>query len=161
MRLQPEADAEKASGSPRTVRIVLADDHLMVRGGLKVILDAEADFEVVAQAGDVKSARRLVGEQQPDVLVLDLNMPGGSALNAIPELRSQAPMTQIVVLTMRDELSVVREARQAGAAGYVLKEQASDDLIKAIRAVVAGGTYMSRQLASRLSAERIRNGAWD
>ena len=88
-------------------------------------------------------------------------MPGGSALDAIPELRADARETQIVILTMRDEPTFVREAMRAGAHGYVLKEQATSDLIDAIRAVAAGGTYLSRDLTGRLSAERIRSRGWD
>lgn len=155
------APSVEATGSPTAVRIVLADDHPIVRGGLQVLLDAEPGFEVIAQVGDVKSALRCVRHHHPDVLVLDLNMPGGSALDAIPELRADAPETQIVILTMRDEPTFVREAMRAGAHGYVLNEQATSDLIDAIRAVAAGGTYLSRDLAGRLSAERIRSRGWD
>ena len=82
-------------------------------------------------------------------------------MDAIPKIRADAPETQIVILTMRDEPGYIYEARRAGARGYVLKEQATSDLIAAIRAVAAGGTYVSRDLAGRLSAERIRRGAWD
>jgi two-component system response regulator NreC len=145
----------------RGVRIVLADDHQVLRGGLRLILDAEPDFEVVGEAGDVESARRCLRREHPDILVLDLNMPGGSALKAIPDLRAAAPATQIVVLTMQSESSYVREARRGGARGYVLKEQAAGDLVDAVRTVMAGGVYVSRVAASRMSADRIRSGAWD
>jgi two-component system response regulator NreC len=156
-----EAASAGAAGSPAAVSIVLADDHQIVRTGLQVVLNAEPGFEVVAQAGDVKAAVRSVRSHHPDVLVLDLNMPGGSALEAIPAIRADAPGTQIVILTMRDEAAFVLEARRAGARGYVLKEQAASDLIDAIRAVSAGRTYVSRDLAGRVSAERIRRGGWD
>jgi two-component system response regulator NreC len=156
-----QAPSAEAAGSSNDVRIVLADDHLIVRAGLQVLLDAEPGFEVVAQVGDVRSVLRCVRDHHPDVLVLDLNMPGGSALDAIPEIRIDAPETQIVILTMRDEPGFVHEARRAGARGYVLKEQATGDLIEAIRAVAEGKTYVSRALAGRLSAERIRRGGWD
>jgi two-component system response regulator NreC len=156
-----QANSADATSSPAAVRIVLADDHQIVRAGLQVLLDAEPGFEVVAQVGDVASVLGCVRNHNPDVLVLDLNMPGGSALDAIPKIRADAPETQIVILTMRDEPGYIYEARRAGARGYVLKEQATSDLIAAIRAVAAGGTYVSRDLAGRLSAERIRRGAWD
>ena len=107
--------------SQETLNIVLADDHEVVRGGLKLLLETEPDFEVVAEAGDIDAARRCVREHHPKVLVLDLNMPGKPVLEAIPGLRKEAPDTQIVVLTMRDDVAFVREAREAGALGYVLK----------------------------------------
>jgi two-component system response regulator NreC len=160
--MDPEqAASAEATGSPGAVRIVLADDHQIVRVGLQALLDPQPGFEVVAQVGDVQSALRRVRDHHPDVIVLDLNMPGGSALEAIPEMRADAPETQIVILTMRDEPAFIHEARRSGARGYVLKEQATSDLIDAICAVAAGGTYVSRALAGRLSAERIRRGGWD
>jgi two-component system, NarL family, response regulator NreC len=155
--LSPANTPDQAGG----VRIVLADDHRVVRDGLRLVLAAEPGFEVIAQVGDVASACRCVREHHPDVLLLDLNMPGGSALDAIPGLRSEAPDTHIVVLTMSDDPAYVSEAARAGAHGYVLKEQATSDLIDAIRAVLAGRRYLSRDLADRLSAERIRRGSWD
>src|SRR5580704_10928677 len=92
-----------AAAADRSIRIVLADDHTVVRSGLRMLLDSEADFEVVAEAGEVESARRYVRGHRPVVLVLDLNMPGGSSLEAIPVLRAESPGTQIVVLTMQQE----------------------------------------------------------
>ncbi len=152
---------EKATDEAGVVRIVLADDHRMVRDGLRLVLDAEPGFEVVAQVGDIAAAQRSVRDHDPDVLLLDLNMPGGSTLEAIPGLRSEAPRTQIVVLTMSEDPTYVGLAARAGARGYVLKEQATGDLIAAIRAVLAGRRYVSRELADRLSEERIRRGSWD
>ena len=102
------------------VKIVIADDHAVVRSGLRMLLDSEAGFEVVAEAGDVDSARRYVRGHHPAVLVLDLNMPGGSSLEAIPGLREEFPETEIVVLTMQDDPAFAREAMRAGARGYVL-----------------------------------------
>lgn len=140
---------------------MLADDHEVVRGGLKLLLERELDFEVVAEAGDVDAARRCVREHHPNVLVLDLNMPGKPVLEAIPSLRKEAPDTQIVVLTMRDEVAFVEEARQAGALGYVLKEAAGSDLVDAIRRAATGQRYINRHLAGRLIAERMRRSSWD
>jgi two-component system response regulator NreC len=152
--------SEPAPGFPGTVRIVLADDHEVVRGGLRLLLDAEPDLEVVAEAGDVAAARRLVDGEQPDVLVLDLNMPGEAPLDAIPSLRRDAPDTQIVVLTMRDDVGYVQEARRTGALGYVLKEAAREELIHAIRRAAAGESYLNSELASRLVAARTLNTDW-
>src|SRR5690348_13711445 len=93
-----------------TIRIVLADDHLVVRSGLRLLLDGEAGLEVVAEASDIDGARRYVRGHHPAVLVLDLNMPGGSSLEAIPAIRAESPETQIVVLTMQQEPAFAREA---------------------------------------------------
>jgi two-component system response regulator NreC len=116
-----------------TIRIVLADDHAVVRTGLRMLLEAEPGFEVVAEAGDVDSARRYVLGHHPSVLVLDLNMPGGSSLDAIPEIRAQSPETDIVVLTMQEEPAFARHALAAGATGYVLKRAADSELVEAVR----------------------------
>ena len=156
---QPVAGAQLPSQN--TLRIVLADDHHVVRSGLKLLLDAEPDLEVVAEAGDVASVRRCVREHRPTVLVLDLNMPGGSAVKAIPALKKDAPDTQIVVLTMRDEVEYVEATRKAGAIGYVLKEEAGEELVTAIRCAARGQRYINRRLASRFVVGQMRNSNWD
>jgi len=135
------------------VKIVIADDHAVVRSGLRMLLDSEAGFEVVAEAGDVDSARRYVRGHHPAVLVLDLNMPGGSSLEAIPGLREEFPETQIVVLTMQDDPAFAREAMRAGALGYVLKEAADAELVEAVRDAAEGRTYLHPRLGARLAAE--------
>lgn len=157
---EPEAGGAPVRPRP-PLRIVLADDHEVLRHGLRLLLETEPDLEVVAQGGDVGSALRQVREQRPDVLLLDLNMPGGSALEAIPKLRAEAPETQIVVLTMEDEPALAGRALGAGASGYVLKEAADGELVEAIRRAAAGGRYLKRDLAERLAAQRIRQGGWD
>jgi two-component system response regulator NreC len=136
------------------VRIVLAEDHQVVRRGLQLLLDGEGDLAVVGQAGDVGAVHECVHRTRPDVLILDLNMPGGDPLDAIPRLRADAPETQIVVLTVETDPGLVRAARRAGALGYVLKESAGDDLVEAVRRAAAGQAYMNRQLAARLVADR-------
>jgi two-component system, NarL family, response regulator NreC len=130
------------AGKSRPLRIVLADDHRVVRRGLQLILSGETDFEVVAQAGDIASVKRQVRELQPDVLLLDLNMPGGPVLDAIPGLRTEAPGTAIVVLIMRDEPAIARAVLDAGARGFVIKEAADAELTLAIRQVAAGQRYL-------------------
>ena len=135
------------------IRIVLADDHAVVRSGLRLLLDAEKDFEVVAEAGDVESAARYVRGHRPAVLVLDLNMPGGSSLEAIPGIRESAPETQIVILTMQEEPAFARQALSAGAIGYVLKEAAEEELVEAVRRASAGERYLNPELGARLAAE--------
>ncbi len=136
-----------------TIRIVIADDHAVVRSGLRLLLEAEPDFEVVAEAGDVEAARRYVRGHHPGVLVLDLNMPGGSSLDAIPVLRNEAPETQIVILTMQEEPAFARQALSAGAIGYVLKEAADAELVEAVRRAAAGETYLNPALGARIARE--------
>lgn len=137
----------------RTISIVLADDHRVVRAGLRLLLDSEPDFQVVAEAGDVTESMRKVSAFHPDVLILDLNMPGESSLQAIPRIRTSEPRTQIVVLTMQDDPSFARDALRAGALGYVLKEAADGELVQAVRQAADGVTYLNPMLGARLAAE--------
>lgn len=143
------------------LRIVLADDHAVVRSGLRLVLEGEAGWQVVAEAGNVPDARRYVRAQHPDVLVLDLNMPGDSSLAAIPVIREEAPATHIVVLTMEDAPAYAREALQAGATAYVLKEAADAELVLALRTVASGGTYLNPALGARMAAEPAYSGPPD
>ena len=136
-----------------TTTIVLADDHAVVRAGLRRLLEAEADLEVVAEAGDVESARRYVRGHRPDVLLLDLNMPGEATLPAIPSLREEFPATQIVILTMQRDTAFAREALRGGAIGYVLKHAAETDFVEAVRLAGQGRTYLYPELGGRLAAE--------
>ncbi len=143
----------RGASSADPITIVLADDHRVVRSGLRMLLDAEAGFEVVAEASDVEAARRYVRGHHPAVLVLDLNMPGGSSLEAIPLLREESPDTQIVVLTMQQEPAFARQALGAGALGYVLKEAADDELVEAVRNAAAGESYLNPRLGARIASE--------
>jgi two-component system, NarL family, response regulator NreC len=143
----PDADA------PRTVRIVLADDHPVLRSNVRLLLDREPDFEVLADAGDLDSARRYVRGQHPDVLVAELNMPDGSGLEAIPRLRDEAPHTQIVMLTVHNEPALARQALRAGALAYVLKQASGGELIKAVRLAASGRPYLDPQLGARIATE--------
>ena len=144
---------ERTSNGRVEIRVVLADDHAVVRSALKMLLDGEDGIEVVAEAGDAQSAIRYAGGHRPDVLILDINMPGGSGLSAIPEIRSASPETRIVMLTMQEETSAAREALQAGVLGYILKEAASEELVKAVRLAADGKTYLQPELGARLAAE--------
>ena len=146
----PPADGEAQEAQP--IRIVLADDHAVVRSGLRLLLDAEDEFEVVAEASDVDAARRYVRGHHPRVLVLDLNMPGGSSLEAIPLIREESPDTQIVVLTMQQEPAFAREALGAGALGYVLKEAADEELVEAVRRAAVGESYLNPKLGARIAS---------
>jgi two-component system response regulator NreC len=135
------------------IRLVLADDHAVVRSGLRMLLDSEPGFEVVAEASDVDGAKRYVRGHHPQVLVLDLNMPGGSSLEAIPVIRKESPETQIVVLTMQQEPAFARQALGAGALGYVLKEAADDELVQAVRNAAVGESYLNPRLGARMASE--------
>lgn len=136
-----------------SIRIVLADDHEVVRTGLKLLLDNVPDFEVVAEASDAESARLYVRGHHAKVLVLDLNMPGRSSLEVIPVIREESPETQIVVLTMQKEPVFAREALSAGAVGYVLKEAAHAELVEAVRRAAVGESYLNPRLGARIASE--------
>jgi two-component system response regulator NreC len=143
--------AQRADRSQITV--VIADDHTVVRQGLRLLLDNEDGLQVIAEAGTVPDAERLTAAHRPSVLVLDLNMPGGSSLEAIPRLRERSPATAIVVLTMQDDPAFARQALQAGALGFVLKEAADEELLEAIRLAATGDTYLNPRLGARLAAQ--------
>jgi len=133
--------------------IVIADDHTVVRRALRLLLEEEQGFKVVAEAEDAESAVRYVRGHKPTVLILDLNMPGQPSLEAIPEIRAASPETRIVVLTMQKEPGFARQALQLGVLGYVLKEAADDELVQAVRNAAAGETYLQPALGARLAAE--------
>jgi CheY-like chemotaxis protein len=134
------------------ITVVLADDHALVRGGLRRVLDAEDDLEVVAEAGDADEAIRVVGELHPRIVLLDVNMPGTPSLEAIPSLLGAAPGCAVVMLTMHDDFAFARDALAAGASGYVLKDAAERQLVDAVRAVVAGRGYLDPGLGARAIA---------
>lgn len=133
------------------IGIVLADDHPLIRRGLRRVLELEHDLAVMGEAGDVDGALTLTRAYQPRVVVLDLNMPGEPTLSAIPRFREAAPETAILVLTMETEPGFARRALAAGARGYVLKERAESELVEAIRAVIAGRTYLDPTLGAQLA----------
>ncbi len=148
-----EASAAPPDSESGTIRLVIADDHTVVRSALRLLLDAEPDLEVVAEAGDATAAVRYTLGHKPDVLILDLNMPGEPSLEAIPKVKDVSPSTEIVVLTMQDEPEFARTAIQAGVLGYVLKEAADAELVKAVRMAAGGETYLQPKLGARLAAE--------
>jgi len=141
------SDAERADRTQTTV--VIADDHTVVRHGLRMLIDNEDGLQVIAEAGTVPDAERLTRAHRPTVLVLDLNMPGGSSLEAIARLKD---VTAVVVLTMQDDPAFARQALQAGALGFVLKEAADEELLGAIRLAAAGDTYLNPRLGARIAA---------
>ena len=159
MTYLPDSPTPSDRGNPadaapgRTIRVVIADDHSVVRRGLRQAPRRRRRLRRGRRGLDLDSARRYVRGHHPDVLVLDLNMPGGSSLDGIPEIRAECPGTQIVVLTMQDEPAYARHALGAGALGYVLKEAAEAELVEAIRRAAAGDTYLNPRLGARVAAE--------
>ena len=137
------------------IRLLIVDDHQLVRSGLRRLLEGEEDLTVEDEAGTAADAVRLARLHKPDVILLDVVMPGGSGLDAIPEIREAAPEAKIVALSMQDDPSYVRQAFAAGASGYVLKEAADDELLAAVHEVAAGGNYVDPQLGARLAAADV------
>lgn len=137
-------------GDPQTT-VVLADDHTVIRAGLRALLEAEDDLRVIGEAADAATAAKLVEDRRPDVLVLDLNMPGAEPRADLPRMRAAAPGTAIVVLTMQSDPRVARELLRAGAAGFVLKQSADRNLAEAIRAAAAGSSYVDPRLGAELA----------
>lgn len=128
------------------VRLVIADDHAMLRRGLQLILSQQPDFQVVGESGNVRDTADCCGQLQPDVVLLDISMPGGDGLALLQKLRTIAPGARIVVLSMHEDSTTVRAAMAAGAAGYVVKSAQDETLVAAIRAVVAGRTFVDAPL---------------
>jgi two-component system response regulator NreC len=135
-----------------TVRVLVVDDHAVVRAGLRRVLDAEADIETVAEAADADRAVFEAMEHTPDVVLLDVMMPGKSGIEGLPALLQAAPAAKVLVLSMQDDPRYVREAFDAGASGYVLKEAADSEVVGAVRAVAAGEQYVHPALGARLIA---------
>src|SRR6476646_824997 len=141
--------------------ILIADDHAVMRSGLRMLLENEDDFQVAAEAGDVAETIRTLKAYKPDILLLDLHMPGGPSLKAIPEMREASPETRIVVLTMQDSAGFVREALRAGALGYVTKDAADTELVEAVRLAVADQPYLHPKLGAKLAIEPDNEGPPD
>jgi two-component system response regulator NreC len=135
-----------------TIRVLVCDDHTLVRSGLRRLLQSEASFDVVGEAADAEQAVDGVAELQPDVLLLDVVMPGRSGIEALADLRAASSETRVLVLSMQDDPSYVRQAFAAGAHGYLLKEAADADLVQAIHDVAAGHKYVHPSLGARLAA---------
>ncbi|MDR6842149.1 DNA-binding NarL/FixJ family response regulator [Pseudoxanthomonas sacheonensis] len=137
------------------IRILLADDHAVVREGLRALLEQQPDMRVVAEASDGPTALRMVVGETPDVIVLDMKMPGATAVETIEAIKQQRPRTQVLVFTSYAEDSQVRDALTAGATGYLLKDALAEDLIRAVREVNAGRAWLHPQ-AQRQMLEWMR-----
>ena len=135
-----------------SIRVLIVDDHAVVRSGLRRVLEAEDDIEVVGEAGDMRAAVFEARAQKPDVVLMDVVMPGPTGIEATPAVLKEAPETKVLVLSMQDDLQYVREAFSAGASGYVLKEAVDAEVVDAVREVSGGGRYVHPALGARLVA---------
>jgi len=144
-----------------TVRIFVVDDHGILRGGLRALINLQPDMEVVGEAANGADAEIGVKNTEPDVVLMDITMPNGGGLAAIAAVKQVRPKTRIVVLTVHDELGYVRAAGQAGAAGYVVKSAIDTELLAAIRAVAQGRTFMDTSLGLELGQSSMRSPSTD
>ncbi|HET9602907.1 MAG TPA: response regulator transcription factor [Gemmatimonadales bacterium] len=134
------------------IKVLVADDHTVVREGIRHVLDGEPGFTIVAEAATAADAVRLAESEKPDVVLLDITMPGESGLQAAARIRKLVPETRILILSMHDNPEYVLESVRAGAHGYLLKDSAATELRQAIRAVRQGEEYFSAPIAHRLRA---------
>lgn len=144
-----------------SIRVALVEDHRIVREGLRALLAREPDLEPAGEAGTAGEAVELARRERPDVLVLDVGLPGGGGVDALPRILAASPSTRVVVLSMHASESVVRAALRAGAVGYVTKGRGLDDLVRAVRAAAAGQSWFSPDVAGTLREDSIRAGARD
>ena len=135
-----------------STRVLIVDDHAVVRAGLKLLVDGQNDLETVGEAGSARDAIFEARSLKPDVVLLDVVMPDQNGIEIVPQLLKENPESKVLVLSMQDEPRYVREAFEAGASGYVLKEGADSELVAAIREVADGGRYVHPQLGARLVA---------
>jgi DNA-binding NarL/FixJ family response regulator len=138
--------------TPRTLRILLADDHVTVRHGLKLLIDGQPDMQVISEASDGRTAVQKALELKPDVVVMDISMPGMNGLLATRTLKERQPGAAIVTLTRHGDDAYLQELLRAGVSGYVLKQSAPGELLQAIRAAAAGGQYLDSTLTPRVTA---------
>lgn len=139
------------------IRILLADDHTVIRLGLKLLLERQADFQVVGEAEDGRKAMQLAESLQPDVIVMDVAMPNLNGIEATRQITTALPKVAVVVLSMHSDESYVMRALKAGAKGYLLKDSAEADLIQAIRTVVTGKSYFSAAVSKMLLEDYVQN----
>jgi two-component system response regulator NreC len=139
-----------------SISVIVVDDHAVVRSGLKLLLDAQEDIEVVGEGGTAEQAVLRAQLHKPDVVLLDVVMPGKSGLEVVPEVLQVSPKSKVLVLSMQDDPRYVREAFDAGASGYVLKEAADAELVAAVREVANGGNYVHPALGARLAVAEAK-----
>lgn len=141
------------------IRILLVDDHAVLRSGLRLLIDNQADLQVVGEAGTAAEALGKVRALQPDIIILDLNMPGMDGLTAIPLLQQESPQSRILILTMHDDVNYLQGALRTGASGYILKKAVDTELLMAIQTVMRGETYvhsaMSEKLLQKIDSQTV------
>jgi DNA-binding NarL/FixJ family response regulator len=142
-------------GGSKRIRILLADDHAVLRAGLKALLSAQPDLEVVGEAADGALAVRLAQELAPDVVVMDIGMPGVGGIDATARIKRELPATKLLILSMHDDQGYLRQALKAGASGYVLKKAADTELLAAIRAAARGEVFLDPAMAGGLIEEVV------
>lgn len=141
--------------TPARTRILLVDDHAVLRAGLRMLLNSQAELRVVGEAGDGREALALAESLQPDLIILDLSIPGLNGIEALPALRRLAPNAHVLILTMHDDVGYLRQALRKGASGYVLKKAADNELLNAIQAVQRGEVYVQAAMTSLLVKEMM------
>ncbi len=148
----PPATSAAHSVHMAPIRVLIVDDHAVVRAGLRLLLNAQPDLDVVGEAGTASDAIVRARELKPDVILMDVTMPGESGIEALPQLLDEQPDTKVLMLSMKDDPRYVREAFAAGARGYVVKEAADTEVVAALREVAGGGSFISPALGARLLA---------
>jgi len=141
------------------LRVFLADDHAVVREGLKALVNAQPDMEVSGEAADGRSAFQQVQKLQPDVVIMDVSMPEMNGAEATEQLKQARPRVKVLALTVHEDKGYLRQLLEAGASGYMLKRAAAEELIRAIRTVAAGGIYLDPTLAGKVVGSFVRNPA--
>ncbi|MEI7768948.1 MAG: response regulator transcription factor [Chloroflexales bacterium] len=143
----------------KPVRIFLIDDHMVVREGLKTLINVQPDLEVIGEAGDGETGWQLVQGCLPDVVIMDISMPGMNGIHVAERLKQTCPEVKVLVLSVHDDTSYLRQMLAVGASGYILKHTAADALIQAIRIVAAGGLYLEPSLAEHVVGRYVRRPA--
>lgn len=141
--------------STQQIRIILADDHAMMREGLRAILETELGYSVIAQAGNGRDTVALVKEHRPDLVIMDISMPDMNGIEATRQVMQEMPRTKVIALSMHTDKRFVGEMLQAGAAGYILKQGAMDELQQAIQTVLAGKAYISPEVAGTVVQDYV------
>lgn len=143
----------------KILRIFLVDDHMVVREGLKTLINAQPDMEVIGEASDGAQAWEQVGDCTPDVVIMDISMPGMNGIQATEQIRQAFPNVYVLILSVHDDTSYLQQLLAVGASGYILKHTAADALIQAIHVVGAGGVYLEPSLAEHVVARYVRRPA--
>jgi two-component system response regulator NreC len=155
LAMQGIGAVQSINADEETVTVAVVDDHVVVRAGLRMLLEGQSQVQVVAEAADVASAVEVVRAHRPSVLLLDLKLPDGSALDALPAISAASPHTKIVVLTMQEGSAFATRALAEGASGYLLKEAAASELLVAIHAVAAGRSYLDPRIGAAMATNQV------